>query len=1036
MMRLRSGSRLRFALLLNTALTSAALAQPLDASWLPGVPADFGTAARWSTNLVPDGVATFGGAGGVVTAVDLSAGLGGIVFAPGALDYSLVDARGAITGSGIANVGGGNHGIAIAPGETLTLSGAATIGPVRLTLGAGSTLAFLGNASGGTAAIQLGDDGTLSGAGVVAGSLSIGALSGGLGSTVSMGTNTLRLTSGQSIFDGQIGGTGGLRVDGGAGLTLSAAQGFTGGTTIAGGTVLLGNLGGLGADGVVFTGAAPGALRFGADGVFANDLTLDPGATGTLSAVTGRTVTVTGQIGLDSNSTMRLGSATDTGTLIIGNAVLGFALPFAVAIDGGTVRDGGIFSGFTLRAASTTVAAGATLDFNDQAFGGLTQVQALNGAGRVVTGVLGATELRVGGGNFAGSIQGAGGLRVTDVQGAVNGTLILTGNNTYAGTTTIDASHRLQLGDGGTTGNLGAGAVVNHGTLAFNRADAVTVTNDISGTGELVKDGTGTLTLAGTNTFSGATTINAGRFQISGSLTSSAILTIGDGADIGGSGRVPSTVVGAGGTISPGNSIGTLTISGNLVLAPGSIMVMEVEGATADRIDVTGTATLGGAVRLVPLGGPYSFNTPYTLLTATSITGAPSGVTTQGSFGAGVTTAVVQTPTALQLLLTPAALVSPGNTVFPGFAPYNLRATAGALDSARSAGRDLSPFFSVYNQPAATIAPAVNQLSGEVATAGAELGLMAGEQFLASMMNPFAQGREAILGSRLTPGGDGARYAVWGTATGAYRRNGGDTADGSATRRSRMAGFALGVDLRLGEASLAGAAIAVGQGRSSLTDGLGTARGDVVQAGLHGSTRLGSITLAGAAAASWMQQETERSLAFLGGERLEGDTNARIWSLRAEGRQDGVAMGALRLQPVGALQWQMVETDAYREQNVSSGNAYGLDVAANSSTTLRTELGAQLQGDARIGGREIGGFARLSWGHYLRRDHEAAVAFSAYPEAGFSVRGARRDADSALFSAGVETRLAAGLSLGMRIDSEVSASVSQVSGTARLRYAF
>lgn len=1016
---------------MNSALTSAAWAQ--DATWIPGTPADFGTAARWSTNAVPTGTASFGGAGGVVTAVDLGAGIGGIVFLPGALDYSLVDARGSITGTGIAS-SGGNHAIAIAAGQNLGFSGNAAIGSVQLTAGAGSTLTFTGNASGGTPFVALGASGTLDATGGTAGFISLGSLSGGVGSAVTLGANTLRLTQGSSSFDGQITGTGGIEAR--AGLALSAAQGFTGGTTISGGTVLLGNLGGLGADGVTFTGATPGALRLNASGTLANDLTWDPGATGTLSALAGRTATVTGQIGVNGNSTMRLGSATDTGTLVMGHAVLGFAAPFAVAIDGGTVRDGGIFSGVTMRAASTTVAAGATLDFNDQAFGGLTQVQELRGAGTVVTGALGTTVLRVGGGNFAGSIQGAGGLRVTDVLGAVNGTLVLTGANTYAGPTTIDAAHRLQVGAGGTTGTLGAGAVVNNGTLAFNRADAVTVANAISGTGDLVKDGTGTLTLTGANTYTGATTVNAGRLQLSGSLASSAGLTIGNGAGIGGVGTVSTTTVGAGGTITPGNSIGTLTVSGNLVLAPGSIMVMEVQGATADRIDVTGTATLGGTLRLVPLGGAYTFNAPYTLLTAASITGANASVTTQGSFGAGVTAAVVQTPTALQLLLTPAALVSAGNTVFPGFAPYNLRATAGALDAARTAGRDLSPFFSVYNQPAATIGPAVNQLSGEVATAGTELGLMAGEQFLASMMDPFAYGRQAILGARLQPGNEGGRYAVWGSATGGYRRNGGDAADGSATRRSRMAGFALGVDMRLGAASVAGAAIAVGQGRSSLAEGLGTARGDLVQAGLHGSTRLGSITLAGAAAASWMQQETERSLAFLGGERLEGDTNARIWSLRAEARQDGMALGSLRLQPVGAVQWQMVDTNAYRERNVSSAAAYGLNVAANSGTNLRTELGAQLQGETRLGGQAVAGFARLSWGHYLRRDHDASVAFTAYPETGFSVRGAHRDTDSALFSAGVETQLSAGLSFSMRIDSEVSASVTQAADTARFRYAF
>ena len=62
------------------------------------------------------------------------------------------------------------------------------------------------------------------------------------------------------------------------------------------------------------------------------------------------------------------------------------------------------------------------------------------------------------------------------------GTTTLTGANTYTGTTTISAG-TLQIGAGGTTGALGTGAVTNNATLQFNRSDALTVANAISGTG-------------------------------------------------------------------------------------------------------------------------------------------------------------------------------------------------------------------------------------------------------------------------------------------------------------------------------------------------------------------------------------------------------------------------------------------------------------------------------------------------------------------------------------------------------------------------
>ncbi|MFO1522426.1 MAG: autotransporter-associated beta strand repeat-containing protein [Kiritimatiellia bacterium] len=97
-----------------------------------------------------------------------------------------------------------------------------------------------------------------------------------------------------------------------------------------------------------------------------------------------------------------------------------------------------------------------------------------------------------------------------------SGTQILTGANTYSQTTTVNAGV-LQIGDGGTTGTLGTGGVTNNATLRFNRSNAISVANAIGGTGALVQAGTGTLTLTNAgNSYTGATTINSGTFEISG----------------------------------------------------------------------------------------------------------------------------------------------------------------------------------------------------------------------------------------------------------------------------------------------------------------------------------------------------------------------------------------------------------------------------------------------------------------------------------------------------------------------------------------
>lgn len=100
-----------------------------------------------------------------------------------------------------------------------------------------------------------------------------------------------------------------------------------------------------------------------------------------------------------------------------------------------------------------------------------------------------------------------------DVQKNGTGTIILSKNNTYTGTTTINAGS-LMIGNGSNTGMFGSGNVVNNATLIFNRSNTLEVENVIQGTGTLIKNGSGTLILIGQNTYSGLTTVNSGTLKL------------------------------------------------------------------------------------------------------------------------------------------------------------------------------------------------------------------------------------------------------------------------------------------------------------------------------------------------------------------------------------------------------------------------------------------------------------------------------------------------------------------------------------------
>jgi len=107
-----------------------------------------------------------------------------------------------------------------------------------------------------------------------------------------------------------------------------------------------------------------------------------------------------------------------------------------------------------------------------------------------------------------------------------SGTWILTGTSSINPAYTI-SSGTLQLGNGGTTGSLGSGALVDNATLVFDRSDASTVSNDISGAGAITVQ-SGNVTLAiNSSGFTGTTTINSGATLAYGTFLSS-------GASLGG----------------------------------------------------------------------------------------------------------------------------------------------------------------------------------------------------------------------------------------------------------------------------------------------------------------------------------------------------------------------------------------------------------------------------------------------------------------------------------------------------------------------
>jgi fibronectin-binding autotransporter adhesin len=347
-------------------------------------------------------------------------------------------------------------------------------------------------------------------------------------------------------------------------LILTGANNYTGGTTIDGGTLQIGN------------GGATGSIT----GDIVNNAALVVNRTGTL--------TLDGTIS-GSGSLTKTGS----GTLILGgtNSYVG-----GTAINGGTLQ--------VSSDANLGNAAGG-LSFN----GGTLDITTTLGSNRAVNLVGTGTFLTQGTAlNLRGLVSG-GGAVVKDG----NGSLTLTADNDYTGGTTINAG-LLSLGDGGTTGSI-LGNIVNNSRFAINRSNIYTLTGTISGSGDVLNTGTGTTILTAANDYTGVTQVSTGMLLVNGNQSAATGLTsVASGATLGGIGTIGGDVVVAdGATLAPGaGGAGALTINGGLSLGSGSSLAFEFGRANApgdplnDAVNVGGDLTLDGTLNVaVTPGGAF-----------------------------------------------------------------------------------------------------------------------------------------------------------------------------------------------------------------------------------------------------------------------------------------------------------------------------------------------------------------------------------------------------------------------------------------------
>ncbi|EJD8840930.1 autotransporter-associated beta strand repeat-containing protein [Salmonella enterica] len=381
---------------------------------------------------------------------------------------------------------------------------------------------------------------------------------------------TLELNTGGD-FDNAISGSGQVVKSGDKTLTLSGANSYTGGTTINGGTLVASNVEALGTGDV--TNDAVLELNTGGDFdnaisgsgqvVKSGDEMLTLSGSNTY---TGGTLISDGTLVASNVEVLGTGDVTDNATLELNT---GGDFDNAISGSGQVVKSGDktlTLSGANSYTGGTTISGGTLVASNVEALG----------TGDVTDNA--TLELNTGG-TFDNAISGSG-----KVEKSGDKTLTLSGANSYTGGTLISGGTLVASN----VEALGTGDVTDNATLELNTGGDFT--NNIGGTGRVEKSGDGTLTLSGSNTYTGGTLISSGTLVANdvnalgtGDVTDNATLKLNTGGDftnnIGGTGRVEKS---GDGTLTLS---GSNTYTGGTLISDGTLVASNVEALGSGDID-------------------------------------------------------------------------------------------------------------------------------------------------------------------------------------------------------------------------------------------------------------------------------------------------------------------------------------------------------------------------------------------------------------------------------------------------------------------
>ncbi|MFO3705075.1 S8 family serine peptidase [Xanthomonas codiaei] len=525
---------------------------------------------------------------------------------------------------------------------------------------------------------------------------------------------------------------------------------------------------------------------------------------------------------------------------------------------------------------------------------------------------------------------------------------------------------------------------------------ASTFSNDISGTGSLTKNGAGRLTLSGSNSYSGGTTILDGVLALSGSLRSD--LLVANSA----------TFESRGGVINGGYS---------LVNNTGTTAIELGKGLT-----VTGQASLKGNLLLLPEAAGYSVGSTETILRAGTLQGSFDHVQYANNFF--WTAALAYAPTTVTATLTRNASAS--NAQAAG-APQAVVAGAAQADTlvkvldTRVASGDTANLGGLISATGSLLAASNAQVAASLPTL---TGQVHGVERTLGFQSALNDAR--VAADRLPYLADTTTLTTW--VQGSYL-DGDLSRSGFAAADYTQQATSFGVDLPLGGAgTIVGAAVTSGQDRAQIDASASRLRSDRYAMTAYLYQPIGQAYLSGIGSYGMSTVETERSVqAGTVGERLQDRRHDSNWSLRAE---VGL-MPQAGVSPFVAAGVVSQTQDAFSETSVT-----GLGLSAGSDSLRAGYAEAGVRGQLTRGKWGLDGL--LAYRSLLGNPNADFTAwFTGLPEARFTVSGAPVTKQAARASVGVRYQVNEAFSVYGNVGAEhASSSADSINANVGLRWQF